>query len=244
MVVLEPSLGVFAVLDGMGGAAAGEVAARLASEAIVHFLRTHSGTSQFSPRELLECAINTAGAAVFKAAVQHPDYKGMGTTVVACLLVDPTRVVIGHVGDSRAYLLRGERLQLLTHDHNLAQQFVDEGMLSPEAAAQSYFRSVLTRNLGNTNGVQADMVEQTIEPGDRVLLCSDGLYGSAPIDAIERTLASRALDDVAHELVALALRGEATDNISAIVIASEGGSGRGGPDLRSPCSRACARGRR
>src|SRR5262249_4745584 len=101
VLIVEPDLGLYAVLDGMGGANAGDVAAHLAGEALARFTRKHIASQQFSARELLEFAIDTASAAVFLAGKQQPAYAGMGTTVVACLVVDPTSVVIGHVGDSR-----------------------------------------------------------------------------------------------------------------------------------------------
>jgi PPM family protein phosphatase len=217
--IVESDLGLFAVLDGMGGAAAGEIAARLASEALVAFMRNHLANSNFTPRELLEFAVDWAGAAVYRAGKDHPEYRGMGTTVVACL-VDSTRVVIGHVGDSRAYLLRDGHLQVLTRDHTVAQNLIDEGHLSTEAAARSEFKHVLTRNLGDEHGVQADILELALQAGDRVLLCSDGLSGCVASTAMHRILGSSdAPQEMARALIELALNGgEATDNITAVVL--------------------------
>jgi len=220
VLILEPELGLHAVLDGMGGMAAGETAARLASEALVDFVRRHSASERFSPRELLEFAIDWAATAVHLAGKQHPDCNGMGTTVVACMVVDATCVVVGHVGDSRAYLLRDDSLQVLTHDHTIAQRFIDEGELSAGDAELSFFRNILTRNLGDEHGAQADMLEMPLQAGDRMLLCSDGLYGCLPVEAIQRVLSSSTLPQrAAHTLIELALNsGQATDNISAVVL--------------------------
>jgi PPM family protein phosphatase len=221
VLVLEPHLGLYAVLDGMGGAAAGETAARLASESLVEFTRRHSASERFTARELLEYAIDRAAAAVYLAGKQHPAYNGMGTTVVGCLVVDATWVVIGHVGDSRAYLMRDGCLQVLTRDHTIAQRFLDEGGLSIEDVERSSFlKNILTRNLGDEHGAQADMLEMRLQAGDRVLLCTDGLYGCVPFDAIQRVLGSRnGPQDTARTLLELALNsGQASDNVSAVVL--------------------------
>jgi protein phosphatase len=147
----------------------------------------------------------------------------MGTTVVACLVVDPMRVVIGHAGDSRAYLLRDGKLTVMTRDHTSAP-------------------NVLTRNLGGSYGVRPDVLELALKPSDRLLLCSDGLYGGAPMAAIRRALgASAAPEHIAHQLVARVLKGEAHDNVSAIVISVDGGRARAAtqrPTPRAPVRRS------
>jgi protein phosphatase len=145
----------------------------------------------------------------------------MGTTVVACLVVDPTYAVIAHAGDSRAYLLRDGQLTALTSDHTAAPH-------------------MLTRNLGREYGVHPDLRELALSTGDRLLLCSDGLYGGVPVGAIRRVLgSSSAPERVAHQLVARVLKGEASDNVSAIVIAVD--DGRPDAATHRPSSRAQAR---
>jgi protein phosphatase len=208
VIIVEPDLGLYAVLDGMGGANAGDVAARMAAQEIVAFFRRKSRIRRRSPHQLLELALHTAAVQVFTAANERPDYRGMGTTVVACLVVDPTRAVIGHAGDSRAYLLRDGQLTALTRDHTGAPH-------------------MLTRNLGRAYGVVPDVLELALKPGDRLLLCSDGLYGGAPMAAIRRVLGSSAAPErVAHQLVARVLKGDAADNVSAVVIAVDRGRDR------------------
>ncbi len=235
VILVEPDLGLYAVLDGMGGANAGDVAARMAGETIVDCVRAKSRIRRRSPHQLLRLALDTAAIEVLRAAEQRLEYRGMGTTVVACLVVGPTRVVIGHAGDSRAYLLRGGELIALTRDHTVAQRLLDEGARKIDEMT----RHLLTRNLGREYGARADVVEQTLEPGDRLLLCSDGLYGGTGIGAIRRVLGSSDTPDrVAHSLVALALRGRASDNISAIVIAVDGGPVRAAAHRRSPRAQA------
>ncbi|HEX8110157.1 MAG TPA: protein phosphatase 2C domain-containing protein [Kofleriaceae bacterium] len=219
VILVEPDLGLYAVLDGMGGANAGDVAARMAGDKLLDCVRQKSRIRRRSPHRLLQLALDTAAIEVFRAAEERLEYRGMGTTVVACLVVGPTRVIIGHAGDSRAYLLRGGELIALTRDHTVAQRLLDAGQRNIEEIT----RHQLTRNLGREYGVRPDVLEQALEPGDRLLLCSDGLYGGASMGAIRRVLGSRDTPDrVAHSLVALALKGRASDNISAIVIAVDG----------------------
>jgi hypothetical protein len=143
----------------------------------------------------------------------------MGTTVVACLVVDPRRVVIAHVGDSRAYLLRGGRLQTLTRDHTIVEDMLDRGLLSIEEAERHPYKNVLSRNLGGRAETRVDAFELELKAGDRVLLCSDGLHGYASAEAIQYLLGSGdAPEHVAHDLIELALRGGGGDNVTAIVI--------------------------
>jgi PPM family protein phosphatase len=227
VILVEPDLGLYAVLDGMGGANAGDVAARLAGEAIVACIRQKPRIRRRWPHHVLERALHAAAVEVFTAAEKRLEYRGMGTTVVACLVIEPTRVVVGHAGDSRAYLWRDGELAALTRDHTVAQRLVDAGVLSSGEMESSPHRHLLTRNLGRAYGVCPDVLEQTLKPGDRLLLCSDGLYGGTSERAIRRALGARdAPEQVAHNLVELALRGAASDNISAVVIAVDGGRAR------------------
>jgi protein phosphatase len=215
--ILEPRLGLYAVLDGMGGASAGDVAAKLARDTIREFILHRRMT--LAPRELLDAAISAGSTAVFLAAQHQTERQGMGTTVVACLVVDPGHVVIGHVGDSRAYLLRGGRLQALTRDHTVVQELLNRGVLSADEAERHPYKNVLSRNLGGRAETQVDTVEVAIQPGDRLLLCSDGLYGFASGEAIQYLLGSGdAPAHVARDLIELALRGGGGDNVSAVVL--------------------------
>jgi protein phosphatase len=215
--IVERAHGLFVVLDGMGGANAGDIAAQTARDAIGAFVAEHRGALE--PRPLLEAAIQAGSAAVFAAAANRRERHGMGTTCVACLLVDPQHAVIGHVGDSRAYLLRDGRLQCLTRDHTIVEELVLRGLLSPEDAERHPHNSVLSRNLGATAETRVDLLDLELKPGDRVLLCSDGLYGYASAEGIQYVLGSGdAPEHVAHELIELALRGGGGDNVTAIVI--------------------------
>lgn len=233
-ILLEPDLGLYAVFDGMGGARAGEVAAQLARETLLRFVAKHFASRRYTPPKLLEAAIDAAATVVFTAANEDEERQGMGTTVVACLVVDPRRVVLGYAGDSRAYVLRDGRLQLLTRDHTVVQRLIDAGSLPVEQAAESPYRSLLTRNLGMEKGVEPEMLEQAVNPGDRLLLCSDGLHDRASVEDLQRVLMSTAKsEEVVHDLIELALYGGGTDDISAIVLDV--------PDVGVPAARIRAR---
>ena len=215
--IVEPRLGLFAVLDGMGGASAGDIASQLARDTIRDFVLHRRHT--LAPAALLEAAVSAGSAAVFHAAQQHRERHGMGTTVVACLVLDPGHVVICHVGDSRAYLLRAGRLQALTRDHTIVEELAERGLLSPDEAERHPYKNVLSRNLGAKPEAKVDTVELELKPGDRLLLCSDGLYGYASAEAIQYLLGSGdAPEHVARDLIELALRGGGGDNVSTVVI--------------------------
>ncbi len=215
--IVDPGRGLYVVLDGMGGANAGDVASQTARDAILNFV-AHRRTAM-EPKALMEAAIQSGSAAVFGAAQAHRERHGMGTTCVACLLVDANRAVIGHVGDSRAYLLRQGRLQTLTRDHTIVEELVDRGLLSPDEAERHPYKNVLSRNLGSRAECRVDVVEIELKPGDRLMLCSDGLYGYAAAEAIQYVLGSGdAPEHVARDLIELALRGGGGDNVTTIVI--------------------------
>jgi serine/threonine protein phosphatase PrpC len=215
--IVEPRLGLYAVLDGMGGANAGEVASGMARDAIREFVLARRGT--LLPKELLGQAIKSGGTAVHNAAKANPEHHGMGTTVVACLVTDGRRAVIGHVGDSRAYLLREGRLQPLTRDHTVVEELVSRGQLSPDEVERHPYKNVLSRNLGSRSETRVSLLELEIQGGDLLLLCSDGLYGYAAVEAIQYVLGSGdAPDHVCRDLIELALRGGGGDNVSTVVL--------------------------
>ncbi len=215
--VVDHQRGLYVVLDGMGGANAGDIASQTARDAIRDFVAQRR--SAMEPKALLEAALQYGSAAVWNAAQQVRERHGMGTTVVACLLVDQKRAIIAHVGDSRAYLLRHGRLQSLTRDHTIVEELVDRGALPPEEADRHPYKNVLSRNLGSKPETRVDVLELEIKPGDRVMLCSDGLYGYASNEAMQYLLGSGdAPENVARDLIDLALRGGGGDNVTTIVI--------------------------
>jgi serine/threonine protein phosphatase PrpC len=215
--LVDPELRFYAVFDGMGGHNAGDVASRLARDVVHEYMTTRRGARP--PRQLLERAMQKASGAIHEESRRRRELHGMGTTVVACQMVDEHRAVIAHVGDSRAYLLRDGRLRLLTRDHTVVSELLARNAISAEDAVHHPYKSVLSRNLGGKPTARADIIDVELALGDRLLLCSDGLTGYASHDAIEQVLGGaeepvRATAD----LIELALRGGGGDNVTAVVI--------------------------
>jgi serine/threonine protein phosphatase PrpC len=207
--VVRPPL--FAVADGMGGAQAGEIASRLATEAL---REQEAGTGG---KERVAALIQAANQRVYERSSVDAAASGMGTTITVAL-VENGLVSIGHVGDSRAYLVREGRLEQLTDDHSLVAELLRSGKLSPEEAETHPQRSVITRALGTDPDVDADTFSLEARPGDLFLLCSDGLTSMVADEEIEKTIeANRGdLDAAARELVRLANRGGGEDNITVV----------------------------
>jgi PPM family protein phosphatase len=213
--VVDPP--IFAIADGMGGAKAGEVAAELAADA----LRGEAGSGE----EALVTLIQEANRRVYERAAEDAAKSGMGTTMTVALLEDG-RVRIGHVGDSRAYLIRDGELSQLTDDHSLVGELVRSGKLTPEDAETHPQRSVITRVLGTDPEVDVDTITIETRTGDLFLLCSDGLYSMVGNDRILELVERnrRNLDAAAKALVAAANKGGGDDNITVVAfeIAPEG----------------------
>jgi serine/threonine protein phosphatase PrpC len=208
--VVAPPL--FAVADGMGGAQAGEVASKLAAAALED---TDSGSS--SGQERVVSLIQEANRRVYARANTDPATSGMGTTMTVAL-VEGQVVTIGHVGDSRAYLVRAGRLEQLTEDHSLVNELLKSGKLSPQEAETHPQRSVITRAVGTDPDVDVDAFTVDALEGDVFLLCSDGLTDMVDdegiLDVVERYHDD--LDRVAKSLVSAANRGGGEDNITVI----------------------------
>ncbi len=216
--LVEPDIGLYAVLDGMGGHMAGDVASAMARDVFHDHVRSHR--TAVAPRDLLAAAVNAASAAVHAEASRIRDRHGMGTTVVCCLMApDGKEALIAHVGDSRAYLLREGHLRQLTRDHTVVAELIANGALRPEEAFHHPYKSVLSRNLGAKPEAKCDLIEVALQPGDRLLLCSDGLTGFASSEAVEQILGGAPdAGDAARDLVEAALRGGGGDNVTVVVL--------------------------
>ena len=207
--VLEPPL--FAIADGMGGARAGEVASSLAAAAL------QSGKVDGNGEERVTALIQAANRSVYERSSQDAEVAGMGTTMTVALVEDST-VTLGHVGDSRAYVLRDGELEQLTNDHSLVAELVRGGKLSAEEAEHHPQRSVITRALGTDPDVDVDTFTVEAEDGDVFVLCSDGLTDMVGDDEIGEVLArSREnLKEAAEELVRRANKAGGQDNITVV----------------------------
>jgi serine/threonine protein phosphatase PrpC len=206
--VCHPPL--FAVADGMGGARGGEIASRVAATALGESV-DGSGESR------VVALIQKANRQVYERAREDSDASGMGTTISVALFEDDI-VSIGHVGDSRAYLIRNRKVDQLTEDHSLVAELVRTGRLSPEEAETHPQRSVITRALGTDPDVDVDVFSVEAKPGDLFLICSDGLTSMVDDATILEVVEHQRedLDGVAKELVAAANRSGGEDNITVV----------------------------
>jgi serine/threonine protein phosphatase PrpC len=229
--LVVPELGLYAVADGMGGAAAGEVASQRAVEVVRAFVTERaevlrafaadpSPDSGGAAARLIEQAIQAACFEIHRMASQDVRLRGMGTTFV-CLAIAGDRGIVAHVGDSRLYLARRGSVHVLTEDHTLIAAQIKAGAIQPEDAERSPFKGVLTRALGQHESVQVDSLVVDLLPGDAFLLCSDGLHGYVADEDLVARLGGEVVDTLAAELVTLANERGGRDNITAIVVTCE-----------------------
>ena len=229
--LVRDDLGLFAVSDGMGGHAAGEVAADLTVREVERIVEATTKSEEDTwpddwERDLsvranrLLAAVNAAHRRVTAAVQADSGLKGMGATVVA-LLLDPAhgQLAIAHVGDSRAYLLRQGELRLLTSDHSWVHEQVIAGLLTEEAARNHPLKNVVTRALGGLQDPAVDLAEETVQPDDVLLLCSDGLNTMLEDrDIVATLLRMRSLEAGGRELVTEANRRGGMDNITVVLV--------------------------
>lgn len=228
-VLSQPNLGLFAVCDGMGGQRHGELAAELAVASIRHFI-----ASSYDPHEVtwpygydvqisveanrISTAIRIANRSVWRKAEQDIECAGMGTTVAALLCHEKT-LVAANVGDSRIYLLRGGEVRQLSVDDTLTRAMLEQGLITPEKLLTHPMRNLLTQSLGGTEKVSVHIHDEQLVADDRLLLCSDGLYGVLAPEVLKQHLqAPDPVEVIAGRLIESALAADASDNVSAIVL--------------------------
>jgi protein phosphatase len=211
--------GVYIVCDGMGGAAAGEVASTLAVGEMMQWLTQRPRTSP-PPIEAAE-AVNAANEAIYSRSQRNPSLNGMGTTLVA-LLVEDRRAWMVNVGDSRGYRLRNSNLEQITLDHSLVEEQIRLGQMSQEEALRSPLKNVITRALGTQSAVTPDIFELETEPGDLFLLCSDGLVRELSDSVVESLLRlDLTLEEMCSRLVEAANEAGGHDNITCLLVRAE-----------------------
>lgn len=219
--------------DGMGGYNAGEIASGMATT----FIKAEMGrwlsqagrhANAKEVRRALEICVENANRSIFNAAHSNPQYAGMGTTLVLGVFQD-SRLMLGHIGDSRCYRLRGGELMQITKDHSLLQEQIDAGLITLEQAATSMNKNLVTRALGVEDTVLLEVNEHRVEPGDIYLMCSDGLSDMVGDADIARALAAASplLQKAAH-LVQTANANGGRDNISVVLAQASMGSQKRG----------------
>lgn len=224
-------LGILA--DGMGGYNAGEIASGMATT----FIKSEMGrwlsqagrhANGKEVRRALEICVENANRSIFNAANSNPQYTGMGTTLVIGVFQD-SRLMMGHIGDSRCYRLRGDDFAQITKDHSLLQEQMDAGLITPEQAATSMNKNLVTRALGVEDTVLLEVNEHRVEPGDIYLMCSDGLSDMVDDAGIAKVLMGAAtLEQKAKQLVDTANANGGRDNISVLLAQAQAGSRKRG----------------
>ncbi len=232
--------GLLVLADGMGGYNAGEIASGIAVTTVLDVVRRRwrdlrhgeidAETGHSVEALLLQEAVDDAHRTIHSVAQSQPQCAGMGTTIVTCLLHDD-RISIAYVGDSRLYRFRNGQLELITRDHSLIEELIARGHYDRDQAAKLVRKNIVTRALGVESAVLADLIEDTVEVGDVILLCSDGLNDMVSDEIIGLTLGKYAdsLEQAARELVALANDAGGKDNISVVLARVDGSFVRGRP---------------
>ncbi len=231
--LVEPTLGLFAVADGMGGHLGGDRASRMAVEILAREVRrldrsgamrrpVRAAMGDTAPDEgpvatALRQAARTAGAAIFDVAQREARLHGMGTTLTAILLRGD-KAYIAHVGDSRAYLFRDGKAQQVTEDHSWIAEQVRAGLLSEDEAKDSRFRHIITRSVGFEREVQVDLLQIPITPGDCFVLCSDGLTNHVEDTEIGSVLTAEYYRKAPQVLVEIANERGGDDNVTVVVV--------------------------
>lgn len=209
--------------DGMGGYNAGEVASAMAVDLITAAVRNEAWAETSAKRAQCELtdALQMANLAIFGAAQAAPECRGMGTTVVAALVLDD-ELLVAHLGDSRAYAWRAGRLQRLTRDHSLVQQDMDAGLITEEEASNSRYSHLVTRALGVMTQVEPELTHWPLQQGDRIMLCSDGLTDMLADPCLQTLFEENLpLPQLLDALIAAANAAGGKDNIGVVLIEEE-----------------------
>jgi serine/threonine protein phosphatase PrpC len=210
--------GLFIVADGMGGHAAGEIASQMAVDVLASELADLNDLAAPDAGQRLSDTLKLANRSVFQRTMKEVDKTGMGSTASA-LLISDTRYLIGHVGDSRIYLVRDGTMTQLTHDHSLVQEQVDAGLITPEQARHHPQSNVITCCIGMSSDIEPDVITGETKVGDVFLLASDGLTGMVEDRRLKQLLESRANPErIVNAMIADANNNGGIDNITAIVV--------------------------
>ena len=210
-------LAVGVVCDGMGGAKAGNIASLIAVETFVDTLQRSQGEPDTPPPAVLSLAAEEANAAVYRRANTDPDCFGMGTTMVAALLVERTAYLL-NIGDSRAYHINGEGITRLTRDHSVVEDMVARGDITPEQARTHPRKNLITRALGAEERIRADLYEKELAGGDFLLLCSDGLSNIlSDQELLYEVVHGGDPDSCCQRLLDITISRGAPDNVTAVL---------------------------
>jgi protein phosphatase len=222
-VAFEPLTGLCILADGMGGYNAGEIASGMAtafikSEMSRWLSQAGRHANMKEVKRAMEICVQNANHSIFNAANSNPQYTGMGTTLVVGVF-QADRLMLGHIGDSRCYRLRGDAFEQITKDHSLLQEQIDAGLITPEQALTSSNKNLVTRALGVEDAVLLDVAEHRVEPDDVYVMCSDGLSDMVRDKAIAEIMLGHAtLEQKAKLLISAANASGGRDNISVVLV--------------------------
>jgi PPM family protein phosphatase len=212
--VVEPGLGLLVVADGMGGAASGEVASRIFTDTSREIFLVGKAISDETASALVQKAFLLANERILTGATENRERKGMGCTAELLALYD-RGYILGHVGDSRTYVLRQGKLRQITRDHSLVQERIDAGLISPTEARTHSLKSVIVRAVGINEALPVDLIRGMTQPGDIFLLCSDGLTDMLVDDQIQELLSlPMSADEKARRLIEAANSAGGYDNVT------------------------------
>jgi len=225
--LINDELNLFVVCDGMGGHVGGEFASAIAVNTVEEVLTSvgvdaaelamgPEGDMVEITRERLRYAVRLAGRRIYDKANEEPEYRGMGTTCQA-LLIENGNAYIGHVGDSRAYLVRDGRIEQITEDHSLVNEKIKAGLLTPEEAKHHKLKNIITRSLGYMEDVEIDIHVQAIRRGDHYVLCSDGLSNLVEANEIGEAVLDHTPQSSSRHLIQLACERGGDDNVTVVV---------------------------
>lgn len=226
-VAVDEKAALVVLADGMGGYNAGEVASGMATSFIKSELgrwmtEASANASDTDVRRAMDICVDNANRAIFNASNSNPQYAGMGTTLVMAVMREG-RILIGHIGDSRAYRYRAGKIAQVTKDHSLLQEQIDAGLITPEQAAYSSNKNLVTRAVGVEDTVLLETHTHELLPGDVVLLCSDGLSDMITDEQIAGVLQStNDLQEAGIGLIAAANGAGGRDNIAVVLVRAQG----------------------
>ena len=221
--LINSELNLYVVCDGMGGHAGGEIASAIAvhtiEEAFSLITFEHQGGASIEDKitKQIQSIVQLAGKSIFDEAKRERRYRGMGTTCVMAYIHNNSAFV-AHVGDSRAYLLRENRIEQLTEDHSLVNERIRAGMLTPEEAKNYRLKNVITRSLGFENEVEVDVQKVELQHGDIIMMCSDGLCNLIETVDMARTMIDNPLQSATRSLIHQACAAGGDDNITVVML--------------------------
>ena len=222
-VAFDPLTGLCILADGMGGYNAGEIASGMAtafikSEMSRWLSQAGRNANSREVKRAMEICVQNANHSIFNAANSNPQYTGMGTTLVVGVF-QADRLLLGHIGDSRCYRLRGDAFKQITKDHSLLQEQIDAGLITPEQALTSANKNLVTRALGVEDAVLLDVTEHRVEPHDVYVMCSDGLSDMVRDTPMAHIMLGHAtLEQKSRQLISAANANGGRDNISVVLV--------------------------